>query len=196
MDLARLFPAEKPIEGVKGSFLYRLFRSEFLRNYPIALSSDCYSAWVRTSPDGPENEEEASKATQFLQNTTIPQMIEAGDLNQLEDENLKEALHKWGINLRYCAFILGKLINSSARKVIALHISARSFRAIMDESMRMMVEPRDSESYFRLIANHFTLLLTESQSAVDFWKNRMRPDMIKRFVNFEGTSSGALSLIR
>eukprot|EP01119_Soliformovum_irregulare_P011787 TRINITY_DN2986_c0_g1_i2.p1 TRINITY_DN2986_c0_g1~~TRINITY_DN2986_c0_g1_i2.p1 ORF type:complete len:349 (-),score=86.96 TRINITY_DN2986_c0_g1_i2:95-1141(-) len=47
IDTARLFPPVHPINKARGSFLYRLFRPEFLQQLKFPLNSDAFSKFAR-----------------------------------------------------------------------------------------------------------------------------------------------------
>lgn len=43
LDTARVFPPTTPVPELRGSFLYRLMRPEFVKNYRTPLCSDAFS---------------------------------------------------------------------------------------------------------------------------------------------------------
>ena len=120
VDLARLFPPQKPLPGVKGCFLYKLFRPEFLKNYPKSISSDCYSYWGREDPD---NNKEADEATAYLLDILIPQLLQSGDLNNSSIEDMKSILHKWGVNMRFCSVLYFQSDNPILMKNFAIQVN-------------------------------------------------------------------------
>jgi hypothetical protein len=182
VDLARVFPPELPILGVKGSFLYRLLRPEFVKEYPVPLSSDAFSSWGKIEP---ENNQEIARATEALVREVIPQFISSGELSLAKDADVKEKLHKRGINLRYCALILSKCTQPASKQVLAIQIIARSFRALLEGGMRQL-KSRLDDSYKELVANYFTLLFGQTEEAKTFWEGDLNADMQKRFLYMKG----------
>lgn len=43
LDTARVFPPTDPMPGLRGGFLFQLFRPEFVKNYETPLCSDAFS---------------------------------------------------------------------------------------------------------------------------------------------------------
>ena len=132
VDLARLFPPQKPVAGVKGCFLYKLFRSEFLKKYPVPISSDCFSFWgtsfslfshilkIEKGREEPDNNIEAERATGYLINNVIPQLISSGELDRSND--IKTVLHSWGVNIRFLCILYSKVTDSELRKSLAVQV--------------------------------------------------------------------------
>ncbi len=48
LDTARVFPPTTPVPELRGSFLYRLMRPEFVKNYRTPLCSDAFSRFEAT----------------------------------------------------------------------------------------------------------------------------------------------------
>ena len=65
-----MFPPEEPIKSIRGGYLYRLLRPEFVKTFPRALSSDAFS---RFSVD-PVSNNEVTQATQYLKLILIPKL--------------------------------------------------------------------------------------------------------------------------
>lgn len=180
--MARLFPAEKPKAGVKGSFLYRLFRSEFLKSYPKPLSSDAFSFWGQAEP---QNNRDAEEATNVMATETIELLISTQELlgegGWLKD--VKDILHKYGINMRYSYLVLCKTPYSEVKKRLACEILARSFRGILDNAMRSLHRASTRKDYHNLIAQHINLLfMKEDSTSVAFWNTTLKQDVERRFL--------------
>lgn len=62
LDFARVFPPTGEPD-VRNTFLYKLFRPEFLKSYPIPLSSDAFANFSRRDPDRKKHEREVIDAT-------------------------------------------------------------------------------------------------------------------------------------
>ena len=98
LDFARVFPptAEK---NVQKTYLYKLFRPEFIKNYHIPLSSDAFS------PFGKHNEnihnEEVKDATKYLLTEHIPKFAASLNSYSHDIDQLTKLVHREGINIRY-----------------------------------------------------------------------------------------------
>lgn len=57
---------------VRTTFLYKLFRPEFVKQYPIPLSSDAFSNFARHDPKRKEHEQEIIEATVHKHHKHIP----------------------------------------------------------------------------------------------------------------------------
>ena len=124
IDFARLFPptAEK---GVRDTYIYKLFRPEFIKNYPIALSSDAYSPFGKNNQL--EHNKEVRVATNYLIENVIPDF--ADQLENLTYEidvesQLTELVHRAGINIRYLGFIR-RFLQQYLQSVVLLEMVAR-----------------------------------------------------------------------
>ncbi|KNC56085.1 aminotransferase [Thecamonas trahens ATCC 50062] len=78
IDTARLMPPMPPkaFPGVRGSFLFNLFRPEFVRHYSVPLCSDAYTNWIRADPDAASYGAACDAAFEHLLTTTIPSCLE------------------------------------------------------------------------------------------------------------------------
>jgi hypothetical protein len=66
VDLARLWPPTPPRPGVRGDFLVRQFRPEFVRKYPVPLCSDSFSGFPLQNKEQ-HNEEIRQAMTKLME---------------------------------------------------------------------------------------------------------------------------------
>ncbi|MDP2435839.1 MAG: hypothetical protein Q8P67_08865, partial [archaeon] len=84
VDFARIFPpVYEPRIDIKHTYLYHLFRPEFLKNYPIPLSSDAFS--LMAAEPSLECNQQVVVASDYLREGVIPRF--ARYLEALEDVN-------------------------------------------------------------------------------------------------------------
>jgi hypothetical protein len=58
LDVSRTFPPVRPDRENAGSFLFQLFRPQFVARYPIPLCADAYSQFVKGADDEEEHKRE------------------------------------------------------------------------------------------------------------------------------------------
>jgi serine/threonine protein kinase/tetratricopeptide (TPR) repeat protein len=100
IDTARVFPPVAPLEGSRrGSYLYKLFRPEFVRLNPVPLSSDAYSKFGRDSEA--EHNEEVLEATIRLEGQVIPDFAKYLDGRYADSrlDTIKEMKGETGANV-------------------------------------------------------------------------------------------------
>lgn len=119
---------------------YKLFRSEFLVNYPIPLSPDVFVGFGSNDPLKNENNREVKEATLYLKEKVIPQF--ASDLEDRksipEAAFLKGEFHRNGINLRFMGQVraLLKNIPSKLGDILLNEMCARTISKIIDSVLR------------------------------------------------------------
>ena len=74
IDLGRAMPPIKPVRGVRNAHLYRLFRPEFVRQYPKPLCSDGFSGFVAHDPRCNDYNNDLVQATNVLYKRVIPEL--------------------------------------------------------------------------------------------------------------------------
>ena len=109
IDLARVYPptAEKDMER---TFLYKLFRPEFVKNYRIPLV-DGFSTFGKHNEIVHNNE--IKEATEYLLGKLIPTFcahdlprhFPSGNTGVFELDAITEELHRAGINVRYLGHV-------------------------------------------------------------------------------------------
>jgi hypothetical protein len=147
LDLARLLPPETNV-GRYG-YLFRLFRSEFMKTYPKRLSSDAFNSNSVTDTEPYENITvfpDEVEATNWLRNDIIPTAaMKFTDENQKDAATLKSFMHEKGINLRYLALFLYHVRNRAPLlpslpeikgEVLQMEMVARAYTHMMNTAMR------------------------------------------------------------
>jgi len=182
IDFARVFPPEDPGEAVNGMAnrhnYYRLLRPEFVRRYPVPLSSDAFSAFSKDSTANAE----ITKATLLLYNKKVPEFVDFL-LNFLKSNKTKEALncealgelvHRHGLNLRH----LGRVRracptqNVLIRQMLLVEILARVLKNSLNGYLRKEMEKvciPSREPYVRVMVTFLNRIL----------KNERAPRLIK-----------------
>jgi hypothetical protein len=106
LDFARAFPPTVE-EDIQSTFLYKLFRPEFIKNYRIPLSSDAFSKFGKLNRA--ENNKEVKEASEHLFKVVIPEFaleLEKMYADKVDVESqLTELVHRAGINVRYLGLV-------------------------------------------------------------------------------------------
>eukprot|EP01133_Synstelium_polycarpum_P015910 gene15910-18908_t len=188
LDFARLFPPEAPKRGLKMGHLYRLLRPEFVRNYKHALCSDSFSRFIRGHDDERLNNEMLD-ATMYLLNTTIPELAE--ELNQvsIDSDNvyhfpIAERLHKSGVNVRYLGHVRQRVEAPDMQSLIFVEMCARVVKQQLRQKLRYKMKQAKiplEAPYRRLIVAYLNRLLGTSDKTDQFWNERMKKYLIKKF---------------
>lgn len=91
IDTARVFPPVAPLPGSrKGSYLFKLFRPEFVRRNPVALSSDAYSKFGKDAEV--EHNSDVLDATIRLEGEVVPEFARYLDLRYADGPVLGDDL--------------------------------------------------------------------------------------------------------
>ncbi|GAM24318.1 hypothetical protein SAMD00019534_074930 [Acytostelium subglobosum LB1] len=189
LDFARIFPPEAPSKQIKMGHLYRLLRPEFVRNYKYALCSDSFSRFIKGHNDEEHNRETVD-ATMYLFNTTIPELAE--ELNQIElvDANdvyhfpIPERVHKHGVNVRYLGHVRKLCETPDMKSLIFVEMCARVVKQQLRQKLRFKMKqariPLEAP-YRRLIVAYLNRVLGTSDKSDDFWDNKMKKYLMKKF---------------
>eukprot|EP00026_Physarum_polycephalum_P000649 Phypoly_transcript_00650.p1 GENE.Phypoly_transcript_00650~~Phypoly_transcript_00650.p1 ORF type:complete len:1327 (+),score=210.69 Phypoly_transcript_00650:37-4017(+) len=147
VDFSRLMPAETPTTGVRGSFLFRLLRPEFVHQYAHSLSSDAFSRLAVNN----EDHEKVREATTHLHQVKIPKLAQTlpallenqvtSSISESDLASLKTTLHKHGVNLRQLGLLLYHVkashgLSHIACTMLALEIIARASKVALFGIMR------------------------------------------------------------
>lgn len=194
IDLSRTFPPVRPIKDVPGSFLFQLFRPQFVRNYPLALCSDAYSQFTRGTPLNDEHKEEVNAATEYLLSSVIPKF--ARDLKadladvvrlggSLEQFRLTEALHAAGINVRYLGLVALVMDEDSYQQTFVLaeifsRLIKNDIRARMRTQMGLSQLPLD-EPFISVLTNVLNLTFGTSSESANYWQGYLSPNLVSDF---------------
>ncbi|KAH3759897.1 Histidine kinase A [Pelomyxa schiedti] len=161
VDFARVFPPTSDVD--ESSYLYKHFRPEFVKSYKLPLSSDVFSPFSCDSSDV----REAKEATEFLFNTTIPNLAQfLSNKRVAHPPQLTEVVHRNGVNLRYLGRILFHTEDQSIRRLIIGEILAR----IAKRQLRQLLRDKMSSNSERLEEDVFKLL------TIDFLNSLLRRD--------------------
>ncbi|ELR14246.1 uncharacterized protein ACA1_082190 [Acanthamoeba castellanii str. Neff] len=142
VDTARLFPPEAPVEGAPPtSFLYRLLRPEFVREYDRPLSSDAFSKFGED--DHQAHNQEVRNATERLKQDVIRRFADELESNVASSsswpypgDTLVQELHRRGINVRGLALLLNHVSHPQLRARLLSELIARAIKWDVRAAMR------------------------------------------------------------
>jgi len=190
IDFARVFPPTAE-EDVKKTFLYKVFRPEFVKKYPIPLLSDAFSPFLKGDPKEHEYNMEVKEATNYLFETTIPNFARwlQEYYPSLEIEQnpgvLTELIHREGINCRYLGMVRQHVSKSmiQLRNFLLMEMIARTIKNQLREQMRNLVrnkfDPVD-DPFSTLVLEHFNKVLQWHNDSGVFW-TQMKQELEKYF---------------
>lgn len=105
-----MFPPATP-DNTKNSYLYKLLRPELVKKFKTPLCSDSFSRFI---PDKEKEvcNEQVRAATDFLKKEIIPSFaykLRNVSENLHQNYPLLQALHSYGINIRYIGLVRSHL---------------------------------------------------------------------------------------
>ena len=166
LDFGRVFPPEAPNPAGSRKIFYCLLRPEFVRNYPIPLSSDAFSCWGKNG--GEVHNPEVIEATIYLYDQLIPKFaIELANRENEPEIRLTEMLHANGINCRQ----LGRVRRSVPSQFAKTHdfilneMLARTLTSVLRQLLRLEMQKTQiasQEPYKILVLEFFNSLLSPS----------------------------------
>lgn len=177
--------------SIKGCYLYRLLRPEFVKTSPTPLRSDAFSRWNIENID--EYNEAVCEATCRLEEEAVPQFADwlnghySGDAfpaeAQLRHEfgNLVHMLHSRGINVRYLSLIRAYLTRPEVDRFVVTEMVARVCKHILRSRMRS-VRSSDEQAYRDVVVEFFNLLFDGRASCATYWASGLRNSVLKRFL--------------
>eukprot|EP01132_Coremiostelium_polycephalum_P009238 gene9238-11318_t len=188
LDFARLFPPEAPKKGIKMGHLYRLLRPEFVRNYKTPLCSDSFSRFIRGHNEE-EHNSETLEATNYLLNTTIPELIEELNREELSIHNvysfpITERLHRSGVNVRYLGYLRLGCNSLDMKSLIFIEMCARVVKQQLRQKLRFKMKQAKiplEAPYRRLIIAYLNRILGISDKSDLFWNEKMKKYLLKKF---------------
>lgn len=196
LDLARLFPPQLPAPHKKGSnhrpYLYELLRPEFVKTYPIPLSSDAFSPFNAVDPRAKEHNDEVAVACHHLKTVRIPQFasfiqkpssLGLTPLNDLTCTAFVAALHSKGINLRFLGLVRRCLTHVYLRQVALTEMVSRVIKDQINEQLRSTTQTIQlpvEEPYRETVVNYLNRLFS-ADTADEFWRTHLRPAILKKF---------------
>ena len=171
IDFARAFPPTAEAD-VRSTFLYKLFRPEFVKNYKIPLSSDAFSPFGYHNKQ--EHDQEVREATNYLFDTVIPDF--AGHLPEIMNNvdvsrHLTELVHRAGINVRYLGKIRVLLQDDTISAIIFNEMCARVIKNRLRKNLRKIETGKQSlvEHKFRLCVIKFLNLVLGNLSFILYY---------------------------
>eukprot|EP01114_Cavostelium_apophysatum_P016039 TRINITY_DN4498_c0_g1_i2.p1 TRINITY_DN4498_c0_g1~~TRINITY_DN4498_c0_g1_i2.p1 ORF type:complete len:936 (+),score=227.54 TRINITY_DN4498_c0_g1_i2:85-2892(+) len=189
-DVSRLFPpaflhnrAQKTI----GSIWFRLLRPEFLRYYRKPLSSDAFS--VMGTDDKEVHNEEILEATTHLELVYIPQFasdfeewFEKTSTHSAEQvmlgDQIKQHLHKYGINLRYLFVVLCHFTTPELKRMFVIEICARTMRKLLWQKLRESPVQTHQKEALALL----NMLFSDTEISRDYMKGAFVSEVMRRFI--------------
>jgi hypothetical protein len=196
LDLARLFPAQMPLvppeKGSKHrSYLYELLRPEYVKSYPVPLSSDAFSPFNLTDPNAKSINEDVANACHKLVTLRIPQFaafLEKGTLSgltpasELDCSRFVSLMHRQGINIRFLGVVRKCLSFQKTRRIALTEMVARVIKDKLNQTLRSTTEtvqlPVD-EPYREVVVEYLNKLFGLGADA--FWKTEIMPAVLKKF---------------
>mmetsp|Transcript_7050 Transcript_7050/g.17843 ORF Transcript_7050/g.17843 Transcript_7050/m.17843 type:complete len:699 (+) Transcript_7050:175-2271(+) len=200
LDFSRTMPPVKPIPEMPRAHLYRLFRPEFVKKYPIPLCPDAYSGFVNADPDSRQHNLEVDAATKHLTDIVIPRFtksliphvrdaIESG----LENFSLSQYFHSSGVNLRYLGLVIAEMraLTSSStselsdvQTVLMIEAIARVakyfLRLLLREKMSKFKQPL-KELYSNLAVKYVNLVVGTSEGSKQHWDDDVKAKLKLHF---------------
>lgn len=196
LDLARLFPPQLPAPNEKGSnhrpYLYQLLRPEFVKTNPVPLSSDAFSPFNAADPRAKEHNDEVAAACHRLKTVRIPQFASflqkspnfgLTPLNELTCQAFIAAMHTYGINIRFLGLVRHCLTHLHLRQIALTEMVSRVVKDQINQELRNTTETVQlpvEEPYREAVVGYLNRLFG-AQTADDFWRNNVRPAILKKF---------------
>eukprot|EP01125_Pyxidicula_operculata_P013615 TRINITY_DN4514_c0_g1_i3.p1 TRINITY_DN4514_c0_g1~~TRINITY_DN4514_c0_g1_i3.p1 ORF type:complete len:1558 (-),score=367.99 TRINITY_DN4514_c0_g1_i3:36-4709(-) len=143
VDTARVFPPESPLNGDKRAIFFNLLRPEFVKKYKEPLCSDALSNWCIKS-ERKSTAKAIKEATEYLMKNVIPDFANTLKLKLYPNNNdLINALHAYGINIRHLGRVRAALMNSRSKvtEVGGLNDSLSSSGSLSESSPRSSATP-------------------------------------------------------
>jgi hypothetical protein len=130
VDFARLMPPTPPVRNNRTSYLYQLFRPEFVKSYKVHLCSDSFSKLDEHDPDKARHEKQLRDAFKFKVEKLIPEFVRRLDSKfcKHNDGDLVDLVHQNGINLRYLSIVRALSQNSYLKMQLLLEMCARTIK--------------------------------------------------------------------
>lgn len=189
IDLARVFPPTAPNSNVINTFLYQCFRPEFVRRYPIPLSSDAFSKFSKAHADAEQHNERVREATIHLLGTTVPDFAvwlednpSAIRLDQLAD--VTELAHREGINVRYLGLVRSLLKSPALRSAILMELIARVIKNNLNEELRKAARSsknRGDENFQPIALSFFNLILGNKPGSDAWWSKTIKDHLTTHY---------------
>eukprot|EP01122_Echinamoeba_exundans_P010551 TRINITY_DN3977_c0_g2_i1.p1 TRINITY_DN3977_c0_g2~~TRINITY_DN3977_c0_g2_i1.p1 ORF type:complete len:2020 (-),score=323.99 TRINITY_DN3977_c0_g2_i1:241-6300(-) len=169
--------------GIEGRILYYQLRPEFVRSYSSALSSDACSMFGRL--ENGTNNQEIKDASIHLRQIALPQfagLLDAAKIVVSSAEELVEAMHAHGINLRYLGNLRYFTSSETIKKLIFSEMICRCLKNLINRRMRTVVIRGTSEHVLRAQMLHvFNQLFGESMVSDFFWTQLLKILLLAKY---------------
>ena len=186
LDFARTLPPVYPEPHIRArrtkSFLYELFRPEFVKTYPKPLCSDGFSDFLSHDPNKITLLRDLWVASKELLKRTIPnfvnghflpsvkQAIKEGTLHRFR---VTQAMHRAGINMRYLGAVFKEIPVSylEARLLIFIEALVRqckiNLRQRIQKTMKILRVPL-MEPYMKTSLKFFNLVFGNNPESASY----------------------------
>eukprot|EP00029_Vermamoeba_vermiformis_P009310 TRINITY_DN4602_c1_g1_i1.p1 TRINITY_DN4602_c1_g1~~TRINITY_DN4602_c1_g1_i1.p1 ORF type:complete len:870 (-),score=99.91 TRINITY_DN4602_c1_g1_i1:32-2374(-) len=193
LDTARLMPPTFPDESIRGCYLIRLFRPEYIRRYSKPLSSDaCSACFDLHEPNRAQHRADVKLATQELIRKYIPSIVvwreKHAELLEVPVTDVIGYLHAFGVNLRYLPTVRRATNSGSLKLLLLLEMTARGIKNhllhLLREAKRTLGSMSE-QSYRELIATACNKYLGDihDKSTNGTW-DQLRARLRSTFVDF------------
>lgn len=197
LDTARLFPPTKM--DVKGSYLYQLFRPEFLYKHKRFMCPDAYSGFNIVNKN--THEETINQATKQLLEVAIPHFSKLlarreslfsnmkvfSGKEEIDNicfimKDLKEliaSIKRWGINIRYLSIIISNLKESNYKNILICELITRCIKDYFKSILRSCT----LKGFMRCtstISNFLEYTFGNNDASYVFWDVELPKRMEKR----------------
>lgn len=198
LDTARVFPPTTPVPELRGSFLYRLMRPEFVKNYRTPLCSDAFSRWGNDPSDPSvlrEHNVEIREATNAIVEKAVPAFAKRFEdffrrIYRGQDGSSSEMwrtapdysrymvidMHRAGINVRYMGHLRKHTTNTLLNQWLLMEMASRVLKNRMRELMRQVLSAEEKDLR-DVIATFLHRVLHDPA----FWRSRSQTEFdVKR----------------
>jgi len=175
VDTARIWPCETPDCSVKGGFLFKLLRGEFVSKYGAPLSSDAFTAFGEH--DAEVHNAEVQEATRHLFHHVIPEF--SAQLPSFKSSlgftgtHLIEELHRAGINVRHIGRVRARVEDQWSKELLLLEIVSRVLKNELRAEMRSMQGSEEAE-YRDLVVAFFNFVFGCGPHSSGFWRTDVK----------------------
>jgi alpha-tubulin suppressor-like RCC1 family protein len=186
VDFSRSMPPEEPVPGLRAATLYRLLRPEFVKQYPVPLCCDAFSAFVPNDAEAEKHKEEVREATHYLRTVAVPRVAAAlsAMLRAGWDVSLVAAVHRGGVNLRYLGLVRSHVRDVALRDRMMVEMVARvikeQLRVKMREALADTVLPLEDPRR-QAVVKHMNLVFGDSSVSRQFWTTTLKKRLIEKY---------------
>ena len=184
LDFSRSMPPTTPDQSIPQSHLFRLFRSEAVRNFPRPLCSDAYSGFISKDPARATYNSDIREATTWLLETHLPKVspkiaqsiCEILSLKKFASINISYQFHQFGLNMRYLGLVFANIYEKYpvAAHYLLLEIVARIVKNMLRRRLRKKMAqlkiPLEAP-YGRVIIQYLNQVFTVADDTTSFSKN-------------------------